>query len=308
MDSDVTVRRSLAHWLQFSSLELLVGIADHGSLSAGARATGMAQSNASRALKTLERRLGYSLVTRKTSGSTLTAEGVLTVQWAREALAGLNVFAAGVRSLAEHGQKELEFGASMTVAEYLAPSWIGALHEQLPQVTPRMRIMNSHDVIQAVEHEELSLGFVETPDLPAVLKSREVFRDEMLIVVSPNHPWAVRDSPVTVEELQETALIEREKGSGTRAFLDALTTAQRAEPIAEFNSNATICQLVAGAMGPAVLSHLAVESQLEQGILVQVPIAGPPLTRELRAIWREDRILNSNQSALLDIALSKQPK
>ncbi|WP_052165282.1 LysR family transcriptional regulator [Arthrobacter sp. PAO19] len=304
MDSDVPVRQSMAHWLQLSSLELLVGIADHGSLSAGARAVGMAQSNASRALKTLERRLGYALVARKTSGSTLTAEGVLTVQWAREALAGLNAFAVGVRSLAEHGQTELEFAASMTVAEYLAPSWIGQLHEQLPSVTPRMRIMNSHDVIQAVELEQLGFGFVETPHLPSALQSREVFRDEMLIVVAPSHPWAARKHPVTLEELQETALIEREEGSGTRAFLDSLATAERAKPIAEFNSNATIGQLVAGGMGPAVLSQLAVESQIKQGTLVEVPFAGPALMRKLCAIWRKERVLNPNERTLLEIAIS----
>jgi len=297
----------MSHWLQISSLELLVGIADHGSLSAGARAVGMAQSNASRALKTLERRLGYALLTRKTSGSTLTAEGVLTVQWAREALAGLNAFAAGARSLAEHGETELEFGASMTVAEYLAPSWIGLLHEKLPNVIPRMRIMNSHDVIQAVEQERLSFGFVETPQLPATLKSHEVFRDEMLIVVSPTHPWATRKHPVTLQELQESPLIEREEGSGTRAFLDSLSTVRRAKPIAEFNSNATICQLVAAGMGPAVLSQLAVENQLKQGLLVEVPFAGPALMRELRAIWREERTLNSTEHTLLDISINRSP-
>jgi len=292
----------MTHWLQLSSLELLVGIADHGSLSAGARAAGMAQSNASRALKTLERRLGYALVTRKTSGSTLTPKGALTVQWAREALAGVNAFAAGVQSLAEHGQAELEFGASMTVAEYLAPLWIGRLHQQLPNVTPRMRIMNSHDVIEAIEQEKLNFGFVETPQLPTNVQSTEVFRDEMLIVVAPAHPWASRTESLSLEELQGTALIEREEGSGTRAFLDSISTVVRPKPIAEFNSNATIGQCVAGGMGPAVLSQLAVENQLTQGSLVEVPFAGPALLRELRAIWSEKRVLNSNELTLLEIA------
>lgn len=304
MDSVSAAPPSVSHWLQISSLELLVGIADHGSLSAGARAAGMAQSNASRALKTLERRLGYALVTRKTSGSTLTPEGALTVQWAREALAGVNAFAIGVQSLAEHGQGELEFGASMTVAEYLAPSWIGQLHQQLPNLTPRMRIMNSHDVIEEIEQDKLSFGFVETPQVPAGFHSVEVFRDEILIVVAPTHPWASRAQPLSLTELQDTALIEREEGSGTRAFLDSISTVQRPKPIAEFNSNATIGQCVAGGMGPAVLSQLAVENQLKQGNLVEVPFAGPALLRELRAIWAPQRMLNSSEQALLNIAVT----
>lgn len=292
----------MAHWLQFSSLELLVGIADHGSLSAGARAAGMAQPNATRALKTLERRLGYSLVTRKTTGSTLTAEGVLTVQWAREALASLEAFAAGARSLAESGEAELQFGASMTVAEYLAPHWIGRLHRALPQVKPRMRIMNSQDVIRAVQRDELTFGFVETPHVPLGLKSKQVFSDEMLIVTAPGHPWARRKEPLTLHELQGTALIEREEGSGTRAFLDYISHAERPKPVAEFNSNATICQCAAAGLGPAVLSQLAVESQLKLGTLVEIPFAGPALLRELRAIWPASRVLSSTEQTLLEIA------
>ncbi|GAA3302652.1 LysR family transcriptional regulator [Glutamicibacter nicotianae] len=302
MESDSPSSKSLSHWLQISSLELLVGIADHGSLSAGARAAGMAQPNASRALKTLERRLGYSLVTRKTTGSTLTAEGVLTVQWAREALASLEALAAGARSLADAGGSELQFGASMTVAEYLAPQWIGRLHQVLPQITPRMLIMNSQDVIRAVQQGEVGLGFVETPHIPLGLKSKPVFRDEMLIVVAPGHEWALREQPLTLHELQSTPLIEREEGSGTRAFLDYIAHAQRPKPVAEFNSNATICQCAAGGMGPAVLSQLAVESQLAAGALVEIAFDGPALLRELHAIWPAAQVLGRTEQTLLQIA------
>src|SRR5690606_6100783 len=144
--------------------------------------------------------------------------GVLTVQWARDVLASLEAFADGARSLAESGEGELEFGASMTVAEFLAPNWIGQLHRALPQVKPRMQIMNSQDVIRAVQQELLGLGFVETPHIPLGLKSRQILQDEMLVVTSPEHAWAQRQEPLSLHELQSTPLIEREEGSGTRAF------------------------------------------------------------------------------------------
>ncbi|MGP5388410.1 LysR family transcriptional regulator [Glutamicibacter arilaitensis] len=306
MESSSSSLEDIARWIQPSSLELLVGIADHGSLSAGARAAGMAQPNATRALKTLERRLGYQLVARKTTGSRLTAEGVLTVQWAREVLASLEAFADGARSLAESGAGELEFGASMTVAEFLAPNWIGQLHRALPQVKPRMQIMNSQDVIRAVQQELLGLGFVETPHIPLGLKSRQILQDEMLVVTSPEHAWAQRQEPLSLHELQSTPLIEREEGSGTRAFLDYIAHAERPNPVAVFNSNAIICQCVARGMGPAVLSHLAVESQLEQGLLVEIPFDGPALLRELRAIWPAHRVLNATEQKLLEISVDSK--
>ena len=56
-------------------LELLVGVDDHGSLSAAGHMVQMSQPNASRAIKALERRLALPLIERGPNGSKLTAQG-----------------------------------------------------------------------------------------------------------------------------------------------------------------------------------------------------------------------------------------
>src|SRR5690625_406153 len=101
-------------WLNLSMLRLLVGIAEQGSLSASARAAGVAQSNASRSLKTLERRLGYPLINRSTQGSTLTRQGALTAQWARDVLAATDRLSAGAEALANTGTEELAIDRKST--------------------------------------------------------------------------------------------------------------------------------------------------------------------------------------------------
>ncbi len=213
-----------------SSLALLVGIADHGSLSAGARSVGMAQSNATRAVKTLERRLGFPLLSRATTGSKLTQEGTLVVEWAREALQSLNTLWTGAQALAAPADREFTFAASMTVAEHLAPTWIGRLHEVDPRIKTKLRVMNSREVIAAVNNRDVALGFVETPDVPPQLSSATVWTDELVLIAPPGHPWATRREPVTLRELAATHLVEREAGSGTRAFLDERVGAARATP------------------------------------------------------------------------------
>ncbi|MFH6691405.1 LysR family transcriptional regulator, partial [Cellulosimicrobium funkei] len=55
-----------------SALELLVATDSHGSISAAARALGVAQPTASAGLRALERRLGLDLLERTTRGSRLT--------------------------------------------------------------------------------------------------------------------------------------------------------------------------------------------------------------------------------------------
>lgn len=297
----------MAHWLQISSLALLVGIADHGSLSAGARSVGMAQPNASRALRTLERRLGYELVTRARTGSQLTAEGKLTVQWAREVLASLDTLWTGAQALSGGQDGEFGFAASMTVAEHLAPQWIRRHREANPQVRTRLRVLNSQDVIAAVREGQVALGFVETPQVPRQLATRTVHTDQLLLVVPRDHPWASANEPVPVETLAATPLVERESGSGTRAFLDRYVGPGRSAPLAEFNSNSAILQAVASGLGPAVISRLAVDAWGPGHGIRQVPISGVPLRRELRAVWLADRRLPAAAAQFLQLCAAPPP-
>lgn len=301
MDQSQHPTQGIEHWLQPASLALLVGIADHGSLSAGARAVGMAQPNASRALRTLERRLGYQLIVRARTGSELTAEGKLTVQWAREVLASMDTLWTGAQALRAPHDEQFSFAASMTIAEHLAPDWIRHLRETDAQIRTRMQVLNSADVISAVINQHTALGFVETPSIPDQLSSRTVYTDQLLLIVPTGHPWTQREQPVPLSLLATTALIERESGSGTRAFLDWYVGSDREPAQLELNSNSAICHAVASGLGPAVISRLAIEASGSLRGLNQVPLAGDPLHRELRAIWSTAQPLPAAAAIFLKI-------
>lgn len=307
MVDDSPARLPAHKWLELSAVRLLVAIADAGSVSAGARMIGMAQSNSSRAMATLERRLGYPLLNRSTRGSQLTTEGVLTVEWAREILDATDRFAAGAAALASPADTELVVGASMTVAEYLVPGWLSTFRHERKDVQTTLRINNSRRVIEGVRSGELALGFIETPDVPGDVHSIRIMTDHLTVVVSPEHPWAARTEPLTHEVLASTPLIEREDGSGTRAALDATIGTERARPIAELNSNSAICLSVMAGLGPAVLSNLTVQGALRAGRLLQVPVTGPRLERDLRCIWFGVRRPVGAAGRLLDIALKTAP-
>ncbi|MHA7860656.1 LysR family transcriptional regulator [Tessaracoccus sp. Y36] len=276
---------SLTHEPGVAALRLLVAVADEGGLGAGARAVGMAQSNASRTLAGLEQRLGLTLVTRSAAGSTLTADGELIVEWARSVVMAMDRLLQGVAAL-QHEGRDLVVSASMTIAEYLAPSWLAAMRRDHPGVAASMVIHNSADVIDDVRRGRVGLGFVEGPEVPGDLQRVRVGADRLVVVVAPEHPWADRRGGVTVEELGVTALVERERGSGTRSFLDQAVPGRRVAPLVELSSNGAVVAAVAAGLGPAVLSIHAVLSGLVAGRLLAVPIVGGSIERDLHAVWR----------------------
>jgi DNA-binding transcriptional LysR family regulator len=287
-----------------ATLELLVGIDDRGSLGAAGRALGMAQPNASRAIRELERRLGMPLVQRSPRGSTLTAQGTVIVHWAREVLADVERLLDAASALRVERDAELTVASSMTVAEYLLPGWLGNFRRVSPDVQIYLQVLNSMQVFERVTEGSCDLGFVEGPSVPEHLNKVTVARDRLVVVVHPGHPWARRRRPLTMAELAATPLLVREPGSGTRRTLDlALQEFERPPPLLELGSGAAIRTSVIGGVGPAVLSTLAIGDAVESSQLRLVEVEGLDLKRTLRAVWRPPRSLGGPAGALLRLVL-----
>ncbi|WP_226344477.1 LysR family transcriptional regulator [Agilicoccus flavus] len=273
--------------LDLLPLSLLVAISTTGSLGAAARSLGLAQPNASRLLRRLEADLHLRLVDRSPRGSTLTADGRLVADWAEPVLEAASRLLAGARSLRVDADSTLSIGASLTVGEHLAPGWLRTFRDLRPHVSVRLSVMNSADVVEALERGRLDLGFIESPGRLARLHGTVVARDELVVVVAPHHPWARRRRPLPLAELAGTPLIVREPGSGTRRTVDDLLGAfDRAQPVMELSSTGAIVASVVAGSGPAVLSSLAVEGARRAGTLVVVPVEDASFARSLRAVWR----------------------
>ncbi|GAA3800952.1 LysR family transcriptional regulator [Cellulomonas soli] len=273
-----------------AALEVFVAVGDHGSLSAAARALGVAQPSASAALRRLERRTGVALVTRAPSGTTLTDEGRRLLVRAAAVLRASDDFEAAASAERSQHAGHLVVAASMTIAEHLAPRWIA---ERTPgQAAVELLVANSRDVARAVLTGEAALGFVEGPDVDDALASRVVGTDELVVVVAPEHPWARRRRPVGALELSGTALAVRELGSGTRSTLErALAAAGAPAPrdIAQLGSTVAVKNLVRAGRHAAVLSRHAVHEEIAHAQLVAVEVDGIDLRRELRMVWSRGR-------------------
>ncbi|MGW1739969.1 LysR family transcriptional regulator [Nocardia sp. NPDC001965] len=289
-----------SRWPDLGVLELLVGVDDHGSLGAASRFAGMAQPNASRAIKKLEAQVGTPLLQRRPTGSTLTPEGTVIAHWSRKVLDDarhLLDIAAGMR---EKRAAELTVSASMTVAEHLMPAWLGQFRRTAPDVTIHLQVRNSTQVFDDVTAGNCDVGFVESPTVPRALHSVAVARDRLVVVVDPRHPWTRRRRPLSIAELARTPLLVREPGSGTRTTLDlALQEYHRAAPLLELGSGAAIRTSVLGGVGPAVMSTLAISAQVDSGELKVVEVAELHLDRTLRAVWRPPRQLEGPAGDLI---------
>ncbi|MGY1809438.1 LysR family transcriptional regulator [Blastococcus sp. SYSU D00669] len=271
------------------SLQLLVLVDEHGSLTGAATVLGISQPSASKRLSALERRLGLQLVDRSRRGSALTAEGAVVAGWAARVLAELAVLTEGAAALRRHREAELSLAASLTIAEHLLPGWIGTLRRDAPDLHVGLQVLNSTRVCELARHDGVDVGFIESPGPAEGLDAVTVGSDRLVLVVAPGHEWAGRTAAVTGAELAATPLITREAGSGTRDTADRALRATGlpvARPLLELGSGTAVRTAVVSGAGPALLSELVVAADLVAGALVEVPTTGLELRRTLRAVWR----------------------
>ncbi|MFF2951174.1 LysR family transcriptional regulator [Kitasatospora sp. NPDC057965] len=273
---------------ELGALELLLAVARLGSVGRAAAELGVSQPTASARIKGMERQIGVPLLERSPRGSRPTEAGRLVVEWARQVVEAAQALDAGIDALRERRDARLTVVASLTVAEYLMPGWLLALHAVSPGLAVTLRTANSADVAGHVLAGDADLGFVEGPLPPAGLAGAVVAADRLVVVVAPDHPWARRRSPLSGRELAATPLVLREPGSGTREVLEMAlapfggTTTPRLELA---SSTALKAAAMTGA-GPVCLSELAVVEELATRRLVAVGLAEElDLRRPLRAVW-----------------------
>lgn len=282
------------------SLRLLVAVSDFGSIGAAARTVGLSQPAASARLRALEARWRLTLVERSPRGTCLTVDGSAVVSWSRRVLHEVDMLRAGLAALSVERRAGLAIAASLTVAEFLLPRWVGELHALAPDIQPHLRVVNSELVLDLVRKGDVDLGFIETAALPRDLAVRSLGSDRLVIVTAPEHEWARRSTPVPREQLAAAEFVLRESGSGTRSTFERAIRAQPRIALEADSTTALIGAALAG-VGPAVVSRRAVASYVETGRLAEVP-HNLDLRRPISAVWKTDRRFNEHATRLMRVA------
>ncbi|HWG74554.1 MAG TPA: LysR family transcriptional regulator [Acidimicrobiales bacterium] len=262
--------------MDLRQLQALVAIADRGSFSAAAAALHTVQSNVSSHVARLEKELGAELVDRQ-SGR-LTEEGQAVVERARRVGAELDALVADVAAMGNDLAGTVRMGMIGTTARWLTPVLLDALRG----VHPRVRLVivegTSTTLEPAVMSGSLDVAIVNLPAVTAELSSHPLFDEDLVLVVSDDHPLAA-SGDVVLADLDGMELLMPAPGTQYRQELD--DSARRAGidfvPRAELDGLRLIASLTLGGYGPAILPATGAAEGNEG--FVSLPVRGLPRRR-----------------------------
>jgi DNA-binding transcriptional LysR family regulator len=261
-------------------LRAFVAVAEHGGFTSAARALGVSQPAVSRAVRELERSVGFELLERAPQGIRLTRAGESFLLNAREVIGAMRTAEEAVAALGGLGHGRLHVGASTTIATYVLPAFIGRFLEDHPAVDVRLDSAHTRDVAQMLLDYHLDIALTEAPVTDDKIVSRRWRMDQLVPVASPRHPLAARRR-IPPSALAIELLLLRERESGTRAIVIEGLTAAGVTPgrTMEIDGPEAIKQIAAAGRGIAIVSRYTVSEQLALGRLVVLDIPALKITR-----------------------------
>lgn len=287
--------------MTFRQFEIFLAVAHEKSFTRAAETLHVSQSTLSQHVLELERELGVRLFDRLGRTVTLTEAGRLLEEHATRIATTLASARRAINELKGLERGSLVIGASTTPGIYVLPAIVAAFKRRYPGIEVSLQIGNSQVIEERIRADTVDLGVVGGH----LLRAREQclatgLPDELLLIVSPRHPWA-RRREIAPRELVGMPLLMREQGSATRLVTERtlqlagvkLTTAMELDHIE------AIKQAVMAGLGMAFVSTYAVHREIGSRRLRGLRLKGLRVRRHFHVIHNEARTLTGSGRAFI---------
>lgn len=287
---DITIRQ----------LRALAALSGNGSVTAAASKLNLTQPAVTLQLRNLQNLAGLPLLQRTNDGMILTGAGqeVLTLHERIEA--AISSCGTSLDMIAGRTGGRVSIGAVST-AKYFVPFAIAAFSKIHPKIEVSLYIGNRQEIRQALRGYGLDFAIMGRPP-PDIEVDTHLIGDHPHIIVAAKGHRLEQDFGLAAVDLSYETFLTREPGSGTRMLMEQLFEATELQPTIgmEMSSNETIKQAVIAGLGIAFISAHTVATELEDGRLVALDVAGLPVVRQWFVVRRQDKVLLPPAQAMLD--------
>ncbi|WP_432695006.1 LysR family transcriptional regulator [Marinobacterium sp. YM272] len=200
--------------MTLQQLELILAIADSGSIHSACNVLGKTQPTLTKALKSLEEELGVPLFSRSSRGMTPTELGKRTIARARIICAETNTLKAEMAQLLGASKGQVAACASPLVAYAIMPSVIMDFRKQWPDIE-----INITEAVYPEALNRLREGFIDFNVGPSPEESSVEFNEEILFqsqLVAVAKSGSAFHKARRVEELADApwVVMSSQKGPG----------------------------------------------------------------------------------------------
>lgn len=271
------------------ALAVFIAVAEEKSFSAAAKKLSLTQPTVSFHIDGLERKFGCPLFLRTRRGAELTVYGRTLYENTRSVQDLLDRTERRLRDLCRGMAGQVTIGAGTIPGEYILPPLLAGFLRDHPGVSVNLVTGDSQTIYGQWQAGSLPIcvvGFLP----PGRGDARRVWTDEIVAVASPQ--LRLPDASWTAEDLCRYPMVLRHPASGSMTVVrEALAgqgvTPERCHVVLQVSGNEALKKAAQAGAGLAFLSRRAVERELAEGKLVELPLEGLRIRRNFYALLGE---------------------
>ncbi|MGB4776176.1 MAG: LysR family transcriptional regulator [Daejeonella sp.] len=193
--------------MEIRHLRLVKAIVEEGSISKAINKLHLTQSALSHQLKEAEYQLGAKIFLRQNKKLILTKVGEVIFKAANEILNKLAKTEAEIKHLISGETGEIRISTECYSSYHWLPAVIKQFHLLFPNIEIKIIMEATHYPLQKLKENSIDLAITSDPVEDSHIKYIELFQDEMVMVVSENHPWKEKKYVVAEDFINEHLFI-----------------------------------------------------------------------------------------------------
>ncbi|AKU94554.1 Transcriptional activator MetR [Labilithrix luteola] len=275
--------------LEVRDLQVVLALSLAGTTSKAASLLHLTQPAVSRALLSVEEKLGVRVFERVPRGLVATPQGETLIAGAKALLVELADLERRVKAPVIPPVR-IRVVCECYTAYHWVPSAIVDLRKSLPGLDITLSVDHRADPVTALEAGDIDVALLTTAQVPAgQLEERPLFSDEIVFVMAPSHALAKKKALVPADLRSAILITSPTPIAEGQWFMTKVFG--RARPRLHFERvplTEGILDMARAGMGVGVLSEWMAGPHLTRGDLVVRRLAAGPLRRPWRIAWRRE--------------------
>ena len=257
--------------MELRHLRYYVAVAEALNFTKAAARLRVAQPSLSRQMQSLEDEIGVDLLKRSPRGVTLTAEGRLFLDEARQMIARVDESVNKVRALARGEYGELHIGYAASPSVEILPPALAAFQKAAPHVKLVLHDLTSNEMAEGLRCGTLDLSIMVRPteEIAVGLQFELLESYPFCVALPPQHPFTkLKQVPVASLVHEPLVTLRQSEFSDYFRLVLQMFAGLEAQPriVAECDSGSSVFTEVQAGHGLALVPsvyHLVLGTRLE---------------------------------------------
>lgn len=281
--------------MELDQLRYFLRVAERGNFTRAAEDLMISQPALSRSIQKLEEELGQPVFERKARSVSLTDAGMRLQARAQQVLSIIADTKAEITDDGESGR--VRVGAIPTIAPYFLPEILQKFSAAFPRATLIVQENTTDHLLKNCTQGEIDLAIVALPVPVKYLEVEELFSEELLLVLPPDHPL-VTQSRITLRDIEPLPFVLLDEAHCLSDNIVTFCRQRSFQPVSVERTSqlAMVQELVSLSHGVSMVPEMArVRDQSDRRVYRSLSGAKP--MRTIAVVWNpyrfESRLLKA---------------